>query len=80
MSQISAELTNHEYWIMSHVSRLFAEYEAEPTSATYDAMFVLVGALKVLELTDSYAMARRRLLELVEAYRDVHRVTDGSGT
>lgn len=59
-------LTTHvtkaeEKWLVDRIEAKFAEYEADPTEQKRDNLFVLVGALHVLEL-DAAAQAYRARL------------------
>jgi hypothetical protein len=51
----------HEAWLLDHIDERFDLYKIAPSSHTLDEIYVLIGALKVMDLEPAYTTMRARL-------------------
>ncbi len=57
----SAASSSREKWLVEAVNERFGRYEQAPNPQLLDELYVLVGALKVLEFDEAYEAMRSKL-------------------
>jgi len=56
--------TSQEKWLVTNITDRFKNYEQTHSTEVLDELYVLIGSLKVLGLTDAYEAMKQKLSEL----------------
>lgn len=56
--------TSQEKWLVTNITDRFKNYEQTHSSDMLDELYVLIGSLKVLGLTDAYEAMKQKLSQL----------------